>query len=54
MTSLAAGYDELGDPEKAWPLHREALNLARSLGARHVQGAASGSRRPTAQAVDAL
>ncbi|MFC6920239.1 ATP-binding protein [Meiothermus taiwanensis] len=37
LTSLGATYDELGDPERAWPMHQQALALARDLGAKHVQ-----------------
>jgi DNA-binding SARP family transcriptional activator len=37
ITSLGVAYDELGDIEKGSTLHYQALDLARQLGARHLQ-----------------
>lgn len=37
LTSLASLYDDLGRPAGALPLHLEALDLARALGARYHQ-----------------
>jgi tetratricopeptide (TPR) repeat protein len=34
---LGVGYDELGDIEKGSTLHHQALDLAKQLGARHLQ-----------------
>jgi DNA-binding SARP family transcriptional activator len=36
-SSLGVGYDSLGDIEKGSKLHHQALDLARTLGARHLQ-----------------
>ncbi len=37
LTSLAAAYDMHGDQQRALPLHREALRLAKTLGFRYFQ-----------------
>jgi DNA-binding SARP family transcriptional activator len=37
ITSVGVGYDSLGDIEKGAELHHQALDLARTLGARHLQ-----------------
>jgi DNA-binding SARP family transcriptional activator/tetratricopeptide (TPR) repeat protein len=37
ITSLGVAYDELGDIEKGSTLHHQALDLAKQLGARHLQ-----------------
>ncbi len=41
VSSLATLYDDTDQPERAMPLHREALGLAKALGSRYFQVEAS-------------